>query len=176
MILYEADRVYLRNFSRQDVEDVYTFGSQPEVGEMVGWAVHKTIDGTKKVLEKWVSDENTFAIVHKGTDEVIGYIAIHEDSEEGRKDTKELGFALNKKYHRQGIMSEVISGVLDYLFSIGIKYVWACCFQYNLASKNLIEKTGFILMQEGTFYSDGLKKEVPSYEYRMSKDEWSLIH
>lgn len=112
--------------------------------------------------------------MYKNTNKVIGYIAVHEDSEEGRSDTKELGFALNHQYHRQGIMSEVIDSVLDYLFSEDILTVWACCFQYNISSKNLIEKIGFEFIQEGKFYSDSFKKEIPSYEYRMSKDSWKI--
>ena len=29
-------------------------------------------------------------------------------------------------------------------------------------------------MQEGMFYSNGLKKEIPSYKYRMSKSDWKI--
>ncbi len=103
---------------------------------------------------------------------MIGYITIHDDSEEGRLDTKELGFALNNQYYRQGIMSEVICCVLGYLFSKDIFYVWACCFQNNFSSENLIEKIGFEFIREGVFFSENLNKEIPSYEYRMSKSDW----
>lgn len=169
----QVDKVYLRNFCRQDINDMYEFCSQSEI-EMVGWSAHKNIEETKKVLKQWILNENIFAIVEKNTNKVIGYIAVHADSEEGRSDTKELGFALNHQYHRQGIMTEVISGVLDDLFSKDILYVWACCFQNNISSKNLIEKMGFKFMQEGKFYSESFKKEIPSYEYRMSKDDWKI--
>ena len=169
----DTARVHLRNFQQQDIDDMYEFCSQPEI-EMVGWSAHKNVEETKKFLEQWILKENIFAIVYKNTNKVIGYIAVHEDSEEGRSDTKELGFALNHQYHRQGIMSEVIDSVLDYLFSEDILTVWACCFQYNISSKNLIEKIGFEFIQEGKFYSDSFKKEIPSYEYRMSKDSWKI--
>lgn len=172
MKVLDTNRIYLRNFCQQDINDMYEFCSQPEI-EMVGWGVHKNIEETKKVLEQWMANENIFAIVYKNTKKVIGYIAVHEDSEEGRSDTKELGFALNNQYHRQGIMSEVVYEVLDYLFSKDILHVWACCFQNNISSKNLIEKIGFEFIQEGTFYSDSFKKEIPSYEYRMSKMDWN---
>lgn len=172
-IVLETERICLRNFCQQDINDMYEFCRQPEI-ETVGWAAHKNIEETKKVLDQWVLNENILAIVYKKTNKVIGYIAIHEDSEEGRADTKELGFALNSQYHRQGIMSEVIRRVLDYLFSKDILYVWACCIQSNISSKNLIEKIGFELIQEGTFYSDSFKKEYPSFEYRMSKESWEI--
>lgn len=173
MALLDAGRVYLRNFCREDIHDMYEFCSQPEI-EMVGWSAHENMDQTRKVLEQWISDQNIYAIVHKSENKVIGYIAIHEDSEEGRSDTKELGFALNRRYHRQGIMSEVVRCVLDDLFSEekDIFYVWACCIQDNIPSKNLIEKTGFELVQEGVFFAASFHGEVPSYEYRMSKSDW----
>lgn len=171
MELSDTVRVYLRNFCQQDLDDMYEFCSQPEI-ETVGWSAHKSIDETKKVLEQWILNENIFAVVYKKENKVIGYIAIHEDSEEGRLDTKELGFALNNQYRRQGIMSEVIRCILDYLFSEDILYVWACCFQDNISSKNLIEKIGFAFMQEGVFFSESFKRELPSYEYRMSKSDW----
>ena len=172
MELLNTARVYLRNFGQEDINDMYEFCSQPEI-EMVGWAAHKNMEETKQVLEQWILNKNIYAIVYKETKKVIGYIAIHEDSEDGRPDTKELGFALNNQYHRLGIMSEVLQGVLDYLFSKEILYVWACCFQNNISSKKLIEKIGFAFMQDGVFYSESFKKDIPSYEYRMSKSDWS---
>ncbi|MDE7171755.1 MAG: GNAT family N-acetyltransferase [Oscillospiraceae bacterium] len=173
MASLDADRIFLRNFRQEDIHDMYEFCSQPEI-EMVGWSAHKNVDQTSKVLEQWMSDQNTFAIVHKRENKVIGYIAVHEDSEEGRSDTKELGFALNNQYHRQGLMSEVVRCVLGDLFSEdkGISYVWACCIQDNIPSKNLIEKIGFELVQEGVFFAASFNGEVPSYEYRMSKSDW----
>lgn len=174
MELLDTDRVHLRNFCQQDIDDMYEFCSQPEI-ETVGWSAHKSTDETKKVLEQWILNKNIFAVVHKNENKVIGYIAIHDDSEEGRSDTKELGFALNNQYRRQGIMSEVLHCVLDYLFSKDVFYVWACCFQDNISSKNLIEKLGFEFMQEGVFFSESFKKEFPSYEYRMSKSDWMTV-
>ena len=173
MEVLDTARVRLRNFCQEDLEDMYEFCSQPEI-EKVGWRAHQNIEETRNVLERWRCNENTLAIVHKNTNKVIGYIAIHEDSEAGRSDTKELGFALNNQYYRQGIMSEVVHGVLDYLFSKDVYYVWACCNQDNISSKNLIEKIGFQFIQEGAFFSESFNKRIPSYEYRMTKSDWAL--
>lgn len=172
MEVFDTARVRLRNFCQQDLDDVHIFCSQPEI-ETVGWRAHKSIEETGKVLEQWAANENIFALVHKADNRVIGFIAVHEDSEEGRPDTRELGFALNTQYRRQGIMSEVIHAVLDHLFSKEISYVWACCIQENIASKCLIEKMGFAFMQEGVYFSESFQKEFPSYEYRMSKSDWA---
>lgn len=71
-------------------------------------------------------------------------------------------------------MTEVINQVMNYLFSKEIEYVYACCFQNNRTSKRLIEKCGFTLEQEGTFYSESLNKTFKSFEYVYNKIDWQL--
>jgi len=171
----ETKRLLLRNFTAKDVEDVFEYSSQEGVGEMAGWPAHKSTEDTRRVLSDWVQNENQLAVVWKENGKVIGHIAINEDSEEGRDDTKELGCALNRNYQRRGIMSEVIQAVIGFLFTQNIEYVWACCFQDNVASRCMIEKCGFSFQQEGTFYSKSLDKAFKSYEYCITKDEWLMM-
>ena len=77
----------------------------------------------KPDISEWVLQGRKLAIVWHESVKVIGHISIDEDSEEGREDTREFGCALNRVYQRQGIMSEAIIAVLDYLFNHGISYV-----------------------------------------------------
>ena len=170
-----TSRLQLRPFTEQDLKDVFEYCSQKGVGEMAGWSVHESIEQTEKILSDWVIQGRKLAIVWHESGKVIGHISIDEDSEEGRNDTREFGFVLNRDYHRQGIMSEAINAVLDYLFNHEISYVWACCFQDNLASKRMIEKCGFVFQQEGTYTSKDFDKRL-SYEYRLSSKEWKNKH
>lgn len=171
----ETERTVLRNFSNEDLQDVFAYCKYKSVGDNAGWVAHKNKDDSKIVLDKWISNPNQLAIVDKESRNVIGHITINEDSEDGRDDTKELGFALHPDYQRKGIMSEVVAEVLDYLFHHNIECVWACCFKENIASKTLIEKIGFILQQEGQFYSSSLDKTFDSYEHCLTKSQWSEI-
>ena len=171
MARLETERTVLRPFRPNDLPDVFAFCSQPEI-ESVGWDRHQNVAETKAVLENWIKNPNFFAIEEKTSGQVIGYLHVQDDSEDGLPDVKELGFALHRDYHRRGFMSEIVPVVLDWLFSHGIQSVWACCFQNNLACKSLIEKIGFRFMQEGTFYFISRKKNIPSFEYCMTKEEW----
>ncbi|SBW03126.1 GCN5-related N-acetyltransferase [uncultured Eubacteriales bacterium] len=162
---FETPRLLLRPFQQGDLDDLFEYGSQPGVGRMAGWRPYATIGDARHALEKNRSNPNIFALVYRKTGKVVGHIAIHEDSENGRDDTKELGFALNESYQRRGLMSEAVSLVLEHLSSIGVRKVWACCFQENLPSKRLIEKCGFAFMQEGTYYSPSLNQTFLSFEY-----------
>lgn len=169
----ETGRLLLRNFTSTDVGDVYEYCSQKGVGEMAGWPMHKSRGETEKILDIWINSKNIFAVVWKQNGKVIGHLAVNADSEENRDDTRELGCALNRDYQRKGIMTEAIRAVFGFLFTNGIAFVWACCFQNNAASKCMIEKCGFSFQQKGTFYAKRLDKTFPSYEYRMTREEWS---
>ena len=172
----ETKRLYIRPFSIMDVQDVYEYCSQTEIGEFAGWCMHNSVEETMEVLKKWVSEGFFNAIVLKDNDKVIGHINIGLDSEENREDTRELGCALNKQYHRQGIMTECMKETLNSLFGAEqIQYVWACCFQNNIASRRMIEKCGFIFQQEGIYNMESRALEIPSYEYRISKNEWKQL-
>lgn len=62
---------------------------------------------TEARINKWANEKEYFAIVLKEIGVLIGYIAIHPDSEKCREDTRELGFALISKYMRKA-MEQII--------------------------------------------------------------------
>ncbi|MGL6108285.1 GNAT family N-acetyltransferase [Romboutsia sp.] len=168
-MILETYRTILRNFEEKDLEDLHEYYSQDGVGEMAGWKHHSNMSESREVLRRNIKNNNTFAIENKENKKVIGHITVNSDSENGREDTKELGFVLNRNYQNKGIMTEVIYEILDYLFCNEIEYVYACCFQNNQSSKRLIEKCGFTLEQEGTIYSASLNETFKSFEYVYSK-------
>ena len=172
----ETERTFLRNFTESDLQDVWEYSSQDGVGEAAGWLHHHTIAETRAALAKDIQNRSKYAIVLRKNKKAIGYLAVNEDSEDHRADTKELGCVLNRAYQRQGIMTEVIRAVLEELFSQEIAYVYACCFQENTASKHMIEKCGFSFEQEGTYYAKPLQKEFKSFEYVWTKERWINEH
>lgn len=164
-MILQTHRTILRPFIETDLDDLYEYCSQPGVGDMAGWRPHTTRAESQCVLNENMSHPNMLAIVYKDEAKVIGHIAVRDDSEDGRDDTKELGFVLHQRYQRRGIMTEVVHAVVDALFSGDIMHIYACCFQENIPSKGLIEACGFELEQEGTFYSPSLGKNFVSFEY-----------
>lgn len=170
----ETKRVIIRPFTLSDLLDVNEYCAQPEIGVNAGWCAHESVEETAGILNGWILDGYKHAIVLKQNGKVIGHIGIDPDSEENRCDTRELGCALNRNYHRRGIMTEAVRATVDKLFAADeIQFVWACCFQSNAPSKNMIEKCGFLFVKEGTFDAVSLGKQFLTYEYRISRDEWS---
>ena len=119
---------------------------------------------------KWMVDGLHHAIALPDG-KFIGYITVDPDSEEDREDTKELGFALLPEYRGNGYMKEAVSAVLGKLKQEGIHYVWACCFEGNANSENLIKNCGFTLINKGIFYVESEDHEYSSMEYRIDLSE-----
>lgn len=171
----ETDEIFLRSFVLEDLEDVFEYCSYKSVGDMAGWQAVRKLSEAKEDLDRWVKLRNFFAIVYKKNEKVIGHINIQEDSEEGRSDTRELGFALHPDYQKRGLMNQAVKLIIAQLFSENVRYIWACCFKENIPSKKLIEKLGFVFQKEGSYYSPSLQKTFDSYEYCMSKEIWRKI-
>lgn len=168
-------RTILRNFEREDLHALHAYTKLAGVGERAGWRHHESLGDTKLMLENFLKNDQVYAIFYEREQLMIGHISIYNDSEAGRADTKELGFVLSPDYQNKGIMTEVIMKLLDHLFSKGISFVYACCFQDNAASKRVIEKCGFRFEQEGEFFSESLNRSFASYEYVFSGAHWKKI-
>ena len=167
----ETERLLLRYFVKNDAKEAHELFSDEEAMRMDGmYPPFTRLEETEARIDSWVNSKKHFAIVLKQTGELLGYIAINPDSEEGREDTRELGFALISKYRGKGYMREAISAVLKELAKRNIVYVWACCFKENVSSEKLIRSIGFEFQQEGTFNSPN-DREYESLEFRMKLSE-----
>lgn len=170
--MLETKRTILRKFQKEDLSSLHDYTSVTGVGERAGWKHHDSIEETEFMLAQLLKNENAYAIVIKETQTVVGHITVHDDSEAGRADTKELGFVMNPVYQNKGIMTEAIKAILEDLFSKDTCYVYACCFQENAASKYVIEKCGFQFEQEGEFFSESMSQLFASYEYVYTRERW----
>lgn len=163
-----TSHVALRSFMKSDITQVHALFCDEEAMRMVGmYPPFTRLEETTDRICQWMNSGRYRAITREDTGELIGYIAVNPDSEEGRADARELGFALISKYRGQGYMKEAVNIVLNELAEEGIAYVWACCFKENAASERLIRSMGFEFQGEGTFYSQN-DREYESLEFRMS--------
>ena len=72
----ETDRLILRAFEEDDLDDFYEYASVPGVGEMAGWKHHENKEESKKILDMFIEGDKTFAIYHKKDNKIIGSIGI----------------------------------------------------------------------------------------------------
>ncbi len=174
----ETSRVYLRNFCEDDLMDFNEYAKVEGVGEMAGWPAHKSIEATKQVLDIFIKEKDTYAIVDKVTDKVIGSFSFHELSDKTKEElgtTKciEPGYVLSKSFWGQGIMPEILNTAIEYIFTqTDIELIHIVHFKDNMQSQSVILKSGFKYYADGTFNSRGLNKEFSVKRYKLLKEEY----
>ncbi|MCF0116566.1 MAG: GNAT family N-acetyltransferase [Bacilli bacterium] len=146
----ETERLLLRPFCNDDLEDFYEYASVEGVGEFAGWPHHESKDISIKILENFIKEDKTFAIVCKENNKVIGSLGIEKyRCEESLPEFdgyigREIGFVLSKDYWRNGYMTEAVRKIIDYLFKT-LDYDFIICGHSSLnpRSQRVQEKCGF---------------------------------
>ncbi|MCR4850631.1 MAG: GNAT family N-acetyltransferase [Lachnospiraceae bacterium] len=154
----ETPRLILRRFKAEDAEEMFNnWASDPEVTRFLTWQPHSGLEVTESILTEWISryeDGGYFNWVmeYKQSGSVIGNISVvrlYEDIE-----AADIGYCMSRSFWGQGLMSEALRGVMDYLFDVvGLNRVAACHDVNNPRSGRVMEKAGMI--QEGILKAAG---------------------
>ena len=150
-VVLRTNRLILRPFNEDDLEDLFEYASVEGVGERAGWKHHENIAESTQILEMFTKEKKTFAVVLKENNKVIGSIGIEKY---GREEClseffdykgREIGFVLSKNYWGQGLMPEALKRVIEYCFN-EMDYDFLLCghFDFNTQSARVQEKLGFI--------------------------------
>ena len=146
----ETERLILRPFIQTDLDDFYEYASVEGVGEMAGWKHHQSKEESQQILNRFIENDKTFAIVLKSNNKVIGSLGIEEYEMEDKLTEfsnylgREIGYVLSKNYWGKGIMPEAVKAVIDYLFKV-LNFDFLTCgyYDFNRQSKRVQEKCGF---------------------------------
>ena len=166
-------RLVLRPLSITDVNDIYEYAVDDEIGPSAGWTPHKTIEETTRIVEFMLTEGDVYAITLRDTGKLIGTLGLHK--KDILSDSKELGYVLNKTYWHQGFMTEACKAVLIYTFEIEkTDRIVVKHFKYNEKSKNVINRLGFKFLKEDIkkikIYGIELTRET--LEYEMTRTEY----
>ena len=149
-LVIETERLLLREFEQHDLCDLYEYASVEGVGEMAGWKHHETIEKTQEILNNFIKENKTFAIILKENNKVIGSLGVekygmeHALTEFDGYLGRELGFVLGKNYWGKGLMPEAVSAVIRYLFDdLHFDFLLCGYYDFNKQSKRVQEKCGF---------------------------------
>jgi ribosomal-protein-alanine N-acetyltransferase len=123
-------------------------------------------------IEKQLNDPvaDTFAIRLDG--KIIGCIGFMPIPNEFQKHSTEIGYSLSKDYRKKGIMSKTVGFFCDQLFNEhGFVKLIALTFADNIASKEVLEKNGFV--EEGFLKRHFIKndKYIDCRLYALIKDK-----
>lgn len=115
----ETPRLILRRARMEDAEAMFrNWANDTEVTRYLTWPPHESIEVTQSLLQSWVDRYQTddyyqWMIVLRETNEPIGSIMA---STTGRAQSAHIGYCIGKHWWHQGIMSETLKAVMDFLF------------------------------------------------------------
>lgn len=149
-IRIETNRLILREWCPSDLDDLFEYASNPDVGPRAGWNPHPNKDESLRILNRFINGKKTFAIVYKENNKVIGSLGVEfyelEDklTEFFNYQGRSIGYVLSKDYWGRGLMPEAVSAVIDYLFdTLNYDFLLSGHFDFNDRSKRVQEKCGF---------------------------------
>lgn len=145
----ETERLLLKEINENHVEDILRIRSN----EIINQYVHRNppknnYDALEFILTIKERTENNqtfyWGISLKDQQNLIGTICLWNFSEDRK--IAEVGYELLPEYHRQGIMSEALSAVLDFSFKeLQVQEIVAMTHKLNENSKLLLLKYHFVL-------------------------------
>ena len=139
-----GDRLRLRDFRPDDIEDVFRYASDPVVTRYAGWTPHRTPYDSMAYIQRCLADDwgpITFAVEHRREARVIGVVDIRILSRFWR--IGEIGYTLSRHYWGQGFNVEAGRLLLEYGFKqLGLRRIQAVCDTANRRSYRTMEKLG----------------------------------
>ena len=146
----ETERLILRRFEPSDAPAMFAnWASDDEVTKFLTWPTHADVSVTEGILGQWVpqyekDDYYNWAIVLKEHgSQPIGNINVAHWSED--REAPEIGYCMGRRWWHQGIMSEALGAVLDFLFDqVGVERIVALHDTNNPHSGGVMRKCGMV--------------------------------
>ena len=147
-------RLLLRRAVAEDAQPMFdNWASDPEVTKYLSWPAHDSHQVSAAVLKQWITDYaradfyQWMITLKDAPDAPIGSISVVAlDSAIGKA---EIGYCLGKLWWHQGIMTEAVQAVMDFLFDeVGMKRIEARHDPRNPHSGAVMRKCG--MQYEGT--------------------------
>lgn len=169
----ETERLILRPFVLDDLDDFYDYCRLATVGPNAGWAVHDNKENSLKVLAGFVDKGDVLAVCLKEeAGKVIGSVGLHLKTDATGSNYYEIGYVLSTPYEGRGIMTEAVRSVLNHAFlDLHIPKIYVCHFIENQKSRRVIEKCGFTFIDYIEYDTVSYGKKL-SKLYHLTKDEF----
>lgn len=171
----KTERLILRPWRQEDLDDFYEYAKVDGVGQMAGWLPHESKEKTQMILDSFIKGKKTFVLELNG--KVIGSLGIETYNPEKYPDLgllqgRSIGYVLSKNYWGQGFMPEAVKAVQQYLFeTVGLDFLLISHFVWNGQSRRVIQKSGFRYLQTSIHETHYGTKE-PTLEYILRKEDW----
>ncbi len=143
-------RLVIRPLRPSDAEALAAYRSRPEVARYQSWETYSIAQArdliglmehsTPEVKGDWYQ----FGVALTETGQLIGDIGVLNTDAEGRS---WIGFTLDPLFWKRGLASEAVTAILRYYAELGIATIWASTDPLNVASRQLLERLSFSLVE-----------------------------
>ena len=141
---WETSRLRAKPAAVEDAQVVFEeYASDPDVATYMTWRPHRSVTETEDFLtrcERVWSDGSAYpwSLWRKQDGAFVGLLEIRVTP-----GAVNLGYALVRRWWRQGLMTEALTPVVQWALAQPTIYrVWATCDIENLASARLLERVG----------------------------------
>jgi len=142
-----GEKLTLRPFTDADVTDYYELVRDPAIAAPAGFTPAHSLTEATFLLRQQSKLPQIFAIELTAEHKVIGSIGLYERiTNAGEPATLEmdLGYMLNGKYWRRGIMTAAVYRLQRYGFeTLQLRRLTASCLADNPASKLILDRANF---------------------------------
>lgn len=173
----KTKRLLLRPWREEDAGRLYRLCRVPEIGAGAGFPPHESVEVSRAVIRDALSQPETYAIVNRGSGEIIGSCALIlslEGSECKKPGDAEVGYWIGKAYWGWGFATETLGALIAHAArDLGLRGLWGVIFPSNVGSRRVLEKAGFSLHhREDTFAAQlGTTREALYYYRALSPDD-----
>lgn len=176
----ETSRLLLRRAAPGDKQAMFqNWASDPEVTKFLTWKTYETPDTADKRLGIWMEcyekpDFYQWMIVPKELGQPIGTISVGEQNE--KVGEMEIGYCIGRRWWHQGIMTEALHAVMDYLFmEVNANRLKARHDPRNPHSGGVMAKCG--MQYEGTLRQCAWNNQgiCDTAVYGILRQEWEVL-
>lgn len=170
MVTIQSRRLTLRELNKNDLQEVHSYASDPEVVRYMDWGPN-TKEETKAFIRRTLSSQKdeprhkfTLAITLKREGSLIGGCGLNITSLKDKVGW--LGYCLNRHFWHRGYATETAEALIEFGFQkLGLHRLSATVDPNNIASQRVLEKIG-------------MQREGHLREHRWTKGEWrdSLVY
>lgn len=175
-MVFQTERLILREFSRDDWRAVHLYASDAAVVQFMDWGPN-TEEETRGFLLRVMAAQTEsprqvyeLAITRGEDGRLIGGVSLHREAHFQAA----LGYCLNRRFWGQGFAAEAAQALCGYGFrELGLHRIFATCRPGNVASARVMEKIG--MQREGVLREHFWAKAhwQNSFLYSVLADEWA---
>ena len=173
----ETPRLILRMAQMSDAEPMFrNWASDPEVTKFLTWPTYESVENANTILNIWTKEYDNpnfyqWMIEVKEIGEPIGSISVVHLRDEIAE--AEIGYCIGQKWWHQGIMTEALAAVIQFLFTeVGMNRITAEHDTNNSHSGGVMKKCG--MQYEGTLRAADRNNQgiCDIAQYAILREDW----